>query len=217
MNWLKDLPIKRKLTVAILATCSIALLTACGVLAAFELYEYRLALLRDMTVLANVLANNSHAALTFRDEDNAREILVALQAEPYVSAACLYTPDGHRLADYSRTGATNFPAKPGDDGHQFGAGHLVIYRPAIFNDKRIGTIFLQADLDGVYDRLRFFGGIAALVLVGSFFVAYVLSSRFQKPIASPILSLARVARDVSERKDYSVRASSEGRDETGLL
>ncbi len=34
MNWLRDLPIRRKLTLAILLTCSAALLLACGVLAA---------------------------------------------------------------------------------------------------------------------------------------------------------------------------------------
>src|SRR5579859_1845276 len=134
MNWLKNLPIRRKLTMAVLVTCSVALLTACGVLAAFELYEYRQALLRDMTVLAKVLANNSRAALTFQDQDNARESLQALQAEPYVAAACLYTPDGNRLADYSRTGAASFPAKPAGDGYQFGGGYLAVYCRVILNE-----------------------------------------------------------------------------------
>ena len=89
MNWLQNLPIKRKLTLVILLACATVGLLLCGALAAYEVYEFRRAMVRDMTVLADVLAKNTRAALTFQDEDAAHEILLALQAEPYVEATCL--------------------------------------------------------------------------------------------------------------------------------
>jgi len=56
VNWLQNLPIKQKLTLVILSTCSAVLVLACGVLAVYELLEFRRTTVRDMTVLADVLA-----------------------------------------------------------------------------------------------------------------------------------------------------------------
>ena len=84
MNWLRDLPIRRKLTLVILLTCSVVLLLACGVLAVYQVLDFRQSMVRDTTVLADVLAKNTQAALTFQDESAARQTLLALQAEPIV-------------------------------------------------------------------------------------------------------------------------------------
>ena len=69
----------------------------------------------------------------------------------------------------------------------------------------------------MYDQLRLFGVIAGFVLIGSFLVALALSPRLQRPISRPILALADTARGIAERKDYTVRATSSGADETGVL
>ena len=47
---------------------------------------------RDLETLADVLARNSTAALTFHDAGAARDVLQALRAEPGITAACIYTP-----------------------------------------------------------------------------------------------------------------------------
>ncbi|MEY2467025.1 MAG: hypothetical protein QOD03_1546, partial [Verrucomicrobiota bacterium] len=81
----------------------------------------------------------------------------------------------------------------------------------------IGTIYLQADLHGVHERLFLFGGIAGLVLIGSLLVAFALSSWLQRPISRPILALAETAKMVAEHKDYTVRAAAQGMNEIGIL
>ncbi len=113
MNWLRDLPIRRKLTLAILLTCSVVLLIACGVLAIWQVLEFRQNLERHTIVLADVLAQNTQAALTFQDEGAARQTLLALKAEPNVLAACLYDSKGNPFADYMREGThVKLPATP---------------------------------------------------------------------------------------------------------
>jgi signal transduction histidine kinase/ActR/RegA family two-component response regulator/HAMP domain-containing protein len=218
MNWLRDLPLRRKLTLVILLTCSGVLLLACGVLATFQIFNFRQNMVRDTTVLADVLAENTRAALAFQDDNAAQQTLRALESEPNVSAACLYSANGNQFATYTRAGATVvFPTQPAGDGHQFTPGHLVLFRPVILNQKRIGTLFVQADLQGVYDQLRLFGGMALLVLFGSLFVAFAISAPLQRPISRPILALAETARLIATQKDYKVRVPSQGRNETGLL
>jgi len=85
------------------------------------------------------------------------------------------------------------------------------------NDKRIGTIYLQAGLEEMYDRLRLLISIGVVVLIGSVLVALVLSSRLQRPISQPILALAKTARGIAENKDYAVRVPPQGSDEIGQL
>ncbi|MDB6019023.1 MAG: hybrid sensor histidine kinase/response regulator [Pedosphaera sp.] len=217
MSWFQNLPIKRKLTLVILLTCSVVLLLACGILAAYELFDFRRIMVRDMTALADVLAKNSRAALAFKDEDAAHEMLLALQVEPDVVVAGLYTPNGMRFVDYSRSGVAAPPVALASDGYQFAHGHLEIFRPVILNGKRIGTLHLRAELKGVYQRLRLFGGIAVLVLFGSCAVALVISAPLQRPISQPILDLAETARALGEHKDHAVRVTSRGRNEIGML
>ena len=219
MSWVHNLPLKRKLTVVILATCAVVLLLACAVLGAYELHDYRQSMVRDDIVLADVLARNTQAALQFQDEAAAEQTLQALEAEPDVSAACLYTARGNRFASYvHHQGAKiDFPAKPWSDGYRFYRGHLLIFRPVMLNDRRIGTIFLQADLQGLYSRIEVFAWVALVVLAGAVLMALVVSSRLQRPVSRPILALAETVREIAAQKDYTVRAPVHGRNEIGSL
>jgi signal transduction histidine kinase/ActR/RegA family two-component response regulator/HAMP domain-containing protein len=218
MNWLRDLPIRRKLTLVILTTCSVVLLLACGVLAGSQMLDFRQSMVRDNTVLADVLAKNTQAALAFQDQNAAQQTLLALQAEPSVAAACLYDEKGRPFASYQRDGAKiDFPAQPALTGPRFGEGRLAIFRPVFLNDKRIGTIYLQTSLEGMYGELRLFVGTAAMVLIGSVLVALALSSRLQRPISQPLLALAETVRRIAGDKDYAIRVPPQGRDETGQL
>jgi signal transduction histidine kinase/CheY-like chemotaxis protein/HAMP domain-containing protein len=218
MNWLSDLPIRKTLTRVILLTCTLVLLLACGVLAAYELFDFRRTMARDMTVLADVLAKNTRAAMAFDDDVSAKETLSALQAEPDVVGAVLFTASGQRFASYEAPGfPPNSHTDVGSDGHRFENGRLVLFRPIMLNAERIGTIYLEAGMQGIYRRLGLFGGIASLVLLGSLGVAFALSSRLQRPISEPILSLASNARAIAERKGHVVRAAPEGINEIGLL
>lgn len=217
MNWLQNLPLKRKLTLVILLTCSAALLLACGVLAIYQLFDFRQTMMRNMTILADVAANNVRAAVAFQDEAHAHEILQALRSEPAVMEADLYTAAGTRFTEYARLGKPKPPATLTDNACWFEHGYLELFRPVMLNDKRIGILHLRADMSGVYARLRVFAGIAGLVLLGSCAVALIISAPLQRPITKPILELAETARAVGERKDYTVRATPQGRNEIGAL
>ena len=218
MNWFQNLPLKRKLTLIILLTCSAVLLLACGILAGYQLFDFRQRIIEDSSVLADVIGKNTRAAITFQDENSAQQTLLALQSESSVSGACLYDAQGNQFASYVRSGdSVQFPKQPSANGHYFEQGHLALFHPIFLNDKRIGTIYLQMDLKGMYDRLRLFAGIVLVVLLGSLLVASVLASPLQRPISGPILKLAETVRTIATRKDYTVRVPPQGKDETGQL
>lgn len=219
MNWMRDWPIRQKLTLVIMFVCGTVLLLACGALGIYQIYEFRAAMVRDTTVLADVLAKNTQAALTFKDESAAQQTLQALQAEPSVAAACLYDEKGDKFAWYARQGElTAFPDRPAAmDGHRFEMDRLVIFRPVVLNGRQIGTLYLQTSLESMYDRLWFFFGLGVVVLIGSALVALVLADWLQKPISQPIHALTETARRIATDKDFTVRVPAKGRDEAGQL
>jgi nitrate/nitrite-specific signal transduction histidine kinase len=103
------------------------------------------------------------------------------------------------------------------DRHVFRDGLLILARPIRLDDEHVGTICIAGSLGPVHAQLRH--GI--IIMVGIILVAslgaYLLSSRLQGAISSPILSLACLANFVSEKKQYTVRAEPHGSDEVGLL
>ena len=214
----QDLPIRKKLSRVILLTCTIVLLMACASLAAYEVFDFRRAIARDSTVLAEILGKNTRAALAFEDDVAAQEMLNALQAEPHVVSAGLYNRDGGLFVHYIRSQTSiTLPAHPEGDGHRFENGELLVFRPVVLRGKRIGTIYLQVDLAVINSRLWLFGAIAGIILIIALLVALVLSHRLQRPITDPLLALAATAQEIAQRKDYSVRAIKQGNDEIGTL
>ncbi len=81
MNWLHDLPLKRKLTLVILLTCSSVLLLACGVLATFQVFNFRQNMVHDTTACWRMCwPENTRAALAFQDDKAAQQTLRALES-----------------------------------------------------------------------------------------------------------------------------------------
>ena len=60
-------------------------------------------------------------------------------------------------------------------------------------------------------------GILAVVMVVSMIAALALSSRLNAQITRPIVEVSEVARDVIERRDFSLRARKTTDDEIGYL
>ena len=207
MKWLNKIPMRRKLSLVILMTCSAVLLLACGVLAAYQMLDYRKTAARDLSVLAEVMAQNTRAAVAFDDQSKAEDTLMALKSEPSVVAACIYDDTGVQFATYRDPAKSiELPSHPGKDGIKFETTGLMVFHPIVLNNKRLGTLFMQGDLRGLHDRLLLFAGIAALVLLGSCVVAWLLSALLQKPVSGPILNLVETVQLIADKKDYSIRA-----------
>jgi signal transduction histidine kinase/CheY-like chemotaxis protein len=109
------------------------------------------------------------------------------------------------------------PALLGDDIDRIESGHLVLYQPILLQGKKAGTVFIRADFRWLTDRFVEDLRIVAIILLLSWLVSLLLSSRLQQLISGPILDLVQSARTVSDTRDYSVRAVKSSGDEIGLL
>jgi PAS domain S-box-containing protein len=205
-DFVRHLPVKRKLTLIVLSSCSVILLLACAGMFAFHLVLLRKAFVRDLDALAKVVADNCAGAVSFGDKRVAKEILAALTAHPHVLSARIELADGRELARSTENA-----------GHEKDTD-LLVSKPVIFNHERLGTLYMRTELSVMHrDMLVLYAVMLVTVLSCSFGIAVLLSSRLQRFITDPIFKLSETARIVAEKRDYSVRAENLGRDELGLL
>lgn len=217
-QWLRDLPIRRKLTTVITATSAVALVLASSVLLTWDVIRFRADLRDDLQTLTTIIADNSTAALSFDDPAAASETLGALAAKPQITAGAIYDKNGELFAAYRPTAAVSPPGRqPTADGLREFSGTIEIVRPIVLHDERIGTIYVRSSLADLYQRLRARMLTVALVLVAAWLLTFLLSSWLQRLVADPLLRLADTARAVSARQDYGLRATPHGKDEIGVL
>jgi two-component system sensor histidine kinase/response regulator len=219
MRHFGDLSIRHKLTALFLAISGFTALAVSCPLAIYDLVTFRRAVAQNLAVLGDVLAGNSTAALTFRDAESARDVLRALRAEPDVIAACVYTADGKPFAKYAReqNDLSFIPPAAEAEATQFRNRHLIQFRKIVLAGETVGTLYIESDLERLHSRLRGFAFAFVLTLLVTLSLAFVLSSRFQKPISRPVLQLVETTKAISGRGDYSIRAKVLNHDEFGLL
>ncbi|WP_172426024.1 putative bifunctional diguanylate cyclase/phosphodiesterase [Sulfuricaulis limicola] len=214
----RDMPIKRKLVLISMSSTGVALLLVTILLLVNEYYSYQRALLDDVRVQTAMIAENSTAALVFRDRSGAQEILGALAASPSIEQAALYTADGKTLALYRRKdqARTEVPDRP-VTGHRFSSQHLELAHEIELNGEIVGTVYLRSDLERLYVRIMWYVGAIVLTAAGAMLAAFLLISLLHRGISGPLARLVDLMRQISERKDYSSRARVETRDEVGAL
>jgi len=217
MAWIRDLSLRGKLNLIVMLTTGVALLIAFAVVVAYDIVTSRREMARDLSIVAEVVANNSTAALSFDDRATAAEALAVFGANRHVRAAAIYDLAGDLFATHEKTGGAVFPDAPGKAGEFFGAGRLRVVRPILIGDEAVGTVWVASDLDGLVERRNAFVVTAAIAVLGVLVVAFLMSSRLQGIIAKPLLGLAEATREVSARGDFSIRAVKSGRDEVGTL
>jgi PAS domain S-box-containing protein len=186
--------ISRKLTLMNVVVSAVALLLASGGFCAYDLYSFRLALVRNVSMQAQIIGDNTISALVFNDPQSAEKTLSALRANPNLIYAQIYTRDGQPFAEYwrDRIGETRaFPVIPAGQtqSYWFKDGDLGMARAIVFQGKPTGTVYISCDLGAMNDRLRSYALIVVAVLLVSLLVALVvglLINRFMGSLYSKL-------------------------------
>jgi len=218
MPILHNMTIKHKLISIIMTTCIVALLLAGIVLILWEWSTLRHTMARNLSTQAEMIADNCKAAVAFKDAADAQGTLGALKAEPPIVFGGIYGNDGKLFAGYYRSDADRAiqPSRLQKSGYTFGDGFLTVFKTIILDDEIIGTVCVRSDLRPMYGMLIRNAEIVTAVLLLASMVAYFVSSRLQKIISTPILSLAESARRIGKGHfDHKVEVHS--KDELGYL
>ena len=212
-----DISIKRKLTLIIMLTTSIALILAGVAIVTYDWYFSKQGLTRRIDTLAEIIGSNSTAALIFDNAQDATETLSALRIEPHIVAACIYTNDDRIFARYHRDDEAFSPPPIEADNYHFGENRLSLFRSIFLGGERIGAVYIEVDLLEIQSRLRRYTSLVALFVLTSSLVAFLVGSFLRNLISVPILRLTETMRQISEERNYAARAEKQSEDEIGVL
>ena len=219
MKLWKRLSIQGKLTLAIMATSGMVLCLACAAFIFYGRVSTRRDMLENLGTLAQVVAHDATAGLAFDNSDAVVESLDKLAVHDGIEAALVFDAKGRLFAEYGRPGRerAGLPDAPGTEGHAFGDNRLDLIVPVTLDGERVGTLFLRSNLEAENARFRRYTLIVVAFLCAGLLVASLVSSRMQRWVSNPILSLLGTVRQVAETKDYSLRAANNRDDEVGQL
>jgi len=215
----RDLPIRQKLRRIVLIIAGISVLGACAAFMTYQWFASRNAMARQLEIVAEIVGDQSSAALEFGQAPQADAILRSLKAERQVVGAVLYGADGKVFARYLREGAEAdaLPARASGDLRVFDAGGLLVTVPVRSGSERIGTFSVRSDLSMASKRLMLDLVTVALVLLAAMVAVLYLSTRLGGLITQPVTRLAEVVRAVTKERKYSIRVEKGGQDEMGDL
>lgn len=210
--------VRRRLMRVVMTTTFLALLLSAVALLIYELQTRRVTWLGELQTQSTLIAQASLPALNFDDRRVAAETLDLLRLRPEIEAAALYGNDGRLFASYVKTGES-WPPPPRaqrNDGPVFD-GQRVLMQQRIEQDGELaGTVVLQARY-AILPRLLGYVIILAIVMLASLALAALVANNLQRAITDPIVSVASVARQVVQRRDYALRARKTTQDEVGAL
>jgi diguanylate cyclase (GGDEF)-like protein len=208
--------VTNRLFLGVVLTTLSALIIMGILMAMYDLRDYRDNWIKDLNMQAELIGRAAIPALQFEDPTLAQNNLALLQVRPKIYSAALYDENGNLFASYGEKDVP-FPASiPSGNNIQVGDDSISIFKPIMQNNEEVGTIFLQAEFMLKQRLLSYLGillGVSSLALLVSLIFSYWL----QRKIAKPILAISALARQVVERRDFSLRAVKTTDDEIGYM
>ena len=214
------LSLQRKLIAVSMLTAGLALAGSAANFIAYEWITIPKEVRDSLVTQADVVAENSAAAVVFGEAESAAQCLSALAADHRIQSACIYAEDGVPLATYVRAHTLDsfVPPPPQPPGDSIEAGRLHLFRQIRTADTVAGTLYVQADLRGtlrerVVRVVEFVAGSLVVLLA----LALLLARKVQALISRPILTLSSAAERVAANSDYAIRVEPVGNDEITRL
>ena len=175
---------------------------------------------QQLQSLASVISRNSQAALLFNDQNHARITLTSLEAKPEITEAFIYDAEGKIFAGYSAA-ASPQPKELKSAIENILAlllpTDIQVTQNILQSNEVVGRVLIHADIRTTWLHLGENLFVVILLSFACIWMGISLGKRLSRKAISPIMELTRLAEQVSESKDYSLRVENTSQDEIGLL
>jgi hypothetical protein len=209
----RNYPLTKKLTAVIMLASILVVLLSFFLFVATEALSYWRLEREKLTSMADIVGQNSIAAITFGDAKAAEETLSGLRNNPHILAAYIEYTDGSVFAEYLST--TNpgrrLTSVTGTGGGSLqavkhrpfwaGISMFEVSRPIMLENQMIGRIVIQSDREELISRLGSFSLVSLLILLSAFLFSFFISRRLQHLVSQPILDILQTMRAISREKN----------------
>lgn len=176
----------------------------------------------EIQAIADIISENSRAAVAFEDRKMLATILHSLSVKPMVTSGSISSADGELLAQY-----VHKDRKPQGSQEQstyaemkylhFHDNYVELSAPIAMGDDQLGQLYLEIDLREKNNEIRKIAVSIGMIMVVGLALALLLSSRLLKIIIEPITALSAMMGKITQDKSYRLRAEVQGQDEISML
>ncbi len=225
MHFIRDLPLKRKLTLIMVSVSSIVVVLAGLAFITHELDTLRKSKVKGLSVLSSIISTNTMAALEFEEKESATETLSALINEPRVVFGGLLQNKeifaSYLREDQPRNRIQELPFAKAEnvriDTHFFSEEYLHYFKPIRVDPENTAILYLCADLKDLQAQVHNHLVLSSGILIVSIIIGLMISIILSNLISKPILDLVATTKAINENQDYSKRAEVRGNGEVGQL
>jgi signal transduction histidine kinase len=200
--------------IMLISTVSVLLTTI--TISVIGVYYMKNSILEELVNSAKIVGDRNAAYLLFADSEKAEENLGVLEGNQSIIRACMYNDLGQVFARYPNKGDTIVTCPTNTrERSLIGENHIEVMADVQKGEDRIGAMYIESNMNEVDRYIKKQTMIAFAVTFGVVIISFVMAISIQHTISSPILSLAATAREVSQNKDYNIRAHPFGNRQMG--
>jgi signal transduction histidine kinase/CheY-like chemotaxis protein len=211
-----SLSLKNKLVYNIMGTVTTVLILAITIYVMFDIDSLKKNKVKDVTILAKIIAQNNQSALLFDDSKTATESLYSLIANKDIEYACILNINNKIFSESNFTFKKIIPPKNKQQISK-DPNSIQVFHDIIFQGEKLGSLYIISNLNQVNNQIKIAITTGVSILFISIFISYILTYIIQKIITNPILELAAISSKISENKDFSTKINIERDDEIGTL
>lgn len=229
MKYLERAPYKVRVRYTLMLACVIAVCMASIALTYWGIQNIKQNSLENTKNIADLIGRANNVALEFDNVEFSQDNLAILKDTPQIMAACIYDKRGKLFASYHQPkGTRDCPTHDKSNARRY-SEDATFYRDYLYVSKNIfgipndfsvelhGKIAIYSSLKEVHEYL--YNQIIASLVIASLalIVSYLLTQKLGEFISAPVLSIAKLARDISLATDYSYRAQNPYSNELGHI
>ncbi len=218
--WWQRTSIRNKMHVSLLGFSLLMLLIAAFALLFTARAYFDSKMRQDLTMLGQVLAENSAAAVVFEDHESALKLLTSLRSNTSIEAAALFPADkAEPLAGYPTIDAVtqSFLTAVVDEPVELLDDHYVTRLPIQVNGQHIGGLVLISNLHEWHILQQRIINLLLVMALGFGALTLLVSYWMKRHIIKPVVLLADWAMQVSRHKNFNSEAPKRNDDEIGHL
>jgi diguanylate cyclase (GGDEF)-like protein len=202
--------LRTKITLVVVLSSAVGLGTFTAAVVGKTARDYSGMLDHEILTMADVIGQNSAAALDFNDRRSAYKVLQALRSNPAVLAGCLYDIHGNLFSEFRR-GPDSPPCAIREDKKTDGVALSQLYsRPIVRDGEQVGAIGLLANRTDLRNRIRRSFAFAVLLAFLSLGVGSLAGRILQKAVSRPLFDLMSAMQTVTSQGTFEANVAMRG-------
>lgn len=153
-------------------------------------------LVDDLESHLSVIENNIGAAIAFEDQRSASETLNSLSLNTSIEHAYILLNDGTLFADYQSPTFRERNAKKTKNLLPL-KRMIHLNRKILVNELQVGTIYLDASLNKITDRIKIFSVVLLMAVFVAITLASMISGHLNRYITEPISYLEKLVGNIT--------------------